>query len=1165
MALQINYWNCHGLQTYSDRSFLDDYIKSNRDKILCFQEAGVMGDLIPSYLKVYSTDYLIVIEKATHRFNGLAIMIPLGCGIKVSDVTSIYPAYAHAIKIAYRGTIFVVINVLIPQMANPTEKMLTDLTEYLDNSGPNPIIMGGDWNCTVSPEWDRIPAREWRPAVSLKLSNILSKYRLNDIWRYKNGTKKEYTWMRQNSKVRLDRIYITADLIALTGKSVIDQRLIKGDHRVVSLSLNVGQKCLGRLSNRHIPMWKCGLPECKERIKNFLNKFGEILKFNNNPLQLWIFYKDYIRGIVYTYKAKSRDHIQVLRDEYFKNKCGVQAIEAKAAKRALLLLTQSNRVLSLENGDECITDPPVILDKFTQYYSALYQKKNEKIDKNEYNKDLSTNMCDDRLMTEEISYNEIEAAIKQLHIDTAPGPDGYSAAFYKQFPEVIPILRDVYNNIYKTNKIVQEFFTSDLVMVPKVEVPGAVTDFRPISLINVDFKILTKVIANRLSFYLPSVISREQTCAVKNRNISENLMIVRDTKEYYVKKGGAIVSIDLSKAYDRVDHNFLLHVLKILNFPPFIYRWCEKVIRNQWVNICLNGLRSSSIKIDNGIRQGDALSPAMFIVSLEPLLRRIKSSIGKLRNDEKLPRPVISAYADDLTIMVENKPELKLIRNELDKYVKVTGAIVNDSKSKVLNFNLDSDNKVREIINMDVVKEFKILGIFFGENRQAELKNYEHLMSEWKKFSDKWHFLYGNMSYKERVNLVNSFFIPKIMYTIQIIVPPDKWVDRLMGRIVKWVNIGPRWPKRECMFTSMARGGLQIENLKDLNRFSNIRNTLKVITNEYPVYKQLVLKGLYNCPDPFFMKLKQIDIEQLPRYICYLRRSVTQGKLLHVENKCRHHVSDWSISGLRLGYSNQTTFWQKYGNMEVQKFMCDTGSYGMVKIVNKVQSRINSYYPKCLDNCKHVVEITMGKEVIKFTSYAALKNRIRLKWNMNKEEIVPLWNLRDIQTDVSTAWKLINKAGITPDFLCKIGRSIDNKCPKCGGVGTETHYFEECLGTKELREFVGGLYQHLLKRRNQGSGQSNMGLCFGKFLTDKSNVNCKKMLQGILCLAYSSTQAAIIAWHHDKNFNPLRLCLKKINAWRHTQMYKYKCIKEMHVFYSYWAMIWSYVRTFFLF
>ncbi|GKV29515.1 hypothetical protein SLEP1_g38441 [Rubroshorea leprosula] len=205
--------------------------------------------------------------------------------------------------------------------------------------------------------------------------------------------------------------------------------------------------------------------------------------------------------------------------------------------------------------------------------------------------------------------SEVLIALKQIHSSKAPGPDGMNVSFYKNYwhiigGDIISAALDFLNN----GLMVRDVNLTHIVLIPKVKSPSSMKDFRPISLCNVLYKIISKVLTNRLKSILPHIISNNQSAFVPGRLIYDNIMVAFEAIHHLKNKrigrrGHMAVKLDLSKAFDRVEWNFLEDTMRAMGFPE---RWINRVmmcVRIVEYSILINGCPTKKFTPSRGIRQ----------------------------------------------------------------------------------------------------------------------------------------------------------------------------------------------------------------------------------------------------------------------------------------------------------------------------------------------------------------------------------------------------------------------------------------------------------------------------------------------------------------------------------------------------------------------------------
>ena len=211
------------------------------------------------------------------------------------------------------------------------------------------------------------------------------------------------------------------------------------------------------------------------------------------------------------------------------------------------------------------------------------------------------------------------------------------------------------------------------------------TNYRPISLINVDVKILCKALANRIKFVLPSIIHYSQT-AVFGRKIDHTIHTIRDLIDLANKEDdtAAFIFLDQEKAFDRVNHDFLFKTMHSFGFGKNFIEWIRIIYSNASSVLNINGFFSDRILLKRGVRQGCPLSASLYVLVMEVFaiqLRVNPNIVGFTIGEEKI---VSAHYMDDTTIIIKQNRCFKEVIKELTDYEDASGAKVNYGKTKGL-------------------------------------------------------------------------------------------------------------------------------------------------------------------------------------------------------------------------------------------------------------------------------------------------------------------------------------------------------------------------------------------------------------------------------------------------------------------------------------------------
>jgi len=291
----------------------------------------------------------------------------------------------------------------------------------------------------------------------------------------------------------------------------------------------------------------------------------------------------------------------------------------------------------------------------------------------------------------EVTMGELEATLKWFKRDKSLGPDGWKVKFYLSFFEIIGSdLLKVIEESRISGSMHGAINTTFIALIPKTNNPSSYNDFCPVFLCNCLYKIISKIIANRIHPILSTHISPKQFAFLKDRQIHEAIRSAQEVMHSIQSKKikGMILKADLSKAFNRVSWLYLRMLLTHLGFPVGFIKWIMCCITNVSFSVLVNGVASAFFGSERGLRQGCPLSPLLFLLVMEGLSRLIKDMHhrGRLSGIKITKDCTIThlLFVDGVLMFLnEVIRDLTTIQNTINLFKIATGMAINNSKSTI--------------------------------------------------------------------------------------------------------------------------------------------------------------------------------------------------------------------------------------------------------------------------------------------------------------------------------------------------------------------------------------------------------------------------------------------------------------------------------------------------
>lgn len=492
----------------------------------------------------------------------------------------------------------------------------------------------------------------------------------------------------------------------------------------------------------------------------------------------------------------------------------------------------ANSIMGLSVNGEWVTNHKVIKKEVLRFYRSKFVE--DMVVRPKLNcfglKMISADEADSLLSP--FLEKEIREAVFQCGSDKAPGPDGFNFRFIKKYWDLFSgDFVDMMRHFASSGNISRNVATSFITLVPKVKDPSSLGEYRPINLIGVVSKVISKVLANRLKTVMDSVINETQSAFVAGRYILDSPLVISEISSWARRSGKELFmfKIDFEKAYDNINWDFLLSVMRQMNFPDLWCSWIKGILVSACSSVLVNGSPTFEFTCGKGLRQGDPISPFLFIMVMEALSGIIKKacSIGSFHG-VSLPRdgPVIShlLYADDAMVMGEwSESNFVCLKRMLRVFHLCSGLRINIQKSSLYGVGVDKeavDAKARVLGCRSGTTPFCYLGIKVGAN-MSRINNWDPVVKVFKTRLSNWKA--SSLSIGGRLTLIKSVLQSLPSYYFSMFEAPVGVVNTLEGLIRKflWGGNGDvrklHWVGWDKVSRPIKSGGLGIRKLEDTN------------------------------------------------------------------------------------------------------------------------------------------------------------------------------------------------------------------------------------------------------------------------------------------------------------------------------------------------------------
>ncbi|KAF1327265.1 Pollike protein, partial [Globisporangium splendens] len=714
----------------------------------------------------------------------------------------------------------------------------------------------GDFNAVFSTQLDQAQTNNRaRREGRQELLEWMQALNLFDAWRLQNPHVREFT--SPNRSARIDFVLLSSDIFNRQLKQLKHDwkhQPNKADHCGIEFTLGSELFKPRTRAPWRCPSWVIELPEAQEYLKLSLIKLAEsidpTIASTYNPGRLLDEHKRqdciYLRQLFNDKKNKRQVekedlHVRINQLQHLEHLSPSEEVSATLSSLQQKLRAQIEEedhhkskqkfASDLYQSEKCTKyffRPPMLLHKttipvqsaedlhsmceeFNRYWSGVYCSPSREYShpKPKWNplklsrilQHTKTRLTteDQRMLDSPFTANDFYYALKHTTANKSPGPDGLPLAYYNVDIQLwSKILEVVYSSQFQLGKMTKFQRRGQISLLYKSGDRRVPSNYRPITLLNIDAKLGPKILSKRLQSILPKLLHTDQYGFVPGRDIRNAHLRFQALQHLFQRcqeMAGALL-LDFAKAFDSVVWDALEMTLRHFGFGPNFREWIRVMIRSTIVSILFNGAPLPHFALGAGVRQGDPLSPALFVLYIEPLLNYLRVQFNphglKLPHSDE-PHTIIS-FADDCTGLLSDLSLAPQFLQRVQEFCSAAGMKLNTHKTVILPFRewTDEDQELQTQLQqlgvqvIDNTGEAKLLGIRYGP-RLSNTDRLHHLIASIQLRCAVWK--HRARTLNGRVALLQQIVLPTLWYTASVChIPQSGFQDQIKSVIATFLS-----------------------------------------------------------------------------------------------------------------------------------------------------------------------------------------------------------------------------------------------------------------------------------------------------------------------------------------------------------------------------------------
>jgi len=610
---------------------------------------------------------------------------------------------------------------------------------------------------------------------------------------------------------------------------------------------------------------------------------------------------------------------------------------------------------------------------------------------------------------------------------------------------------------------------------------------------------------------LPTILSITQTGYIPGRQANDNSRLLEEVIHSYKNTNNIayLITLDAKKAFDSVDHSYLTHILGLFGFPPNYIRNVKTIYNDLHASILVNGFTSDNINIEQSVKQGDALSCALFIIAIEPLLRQINSNSNikgiTLTSDLDSENFDLKnmTFADDITALCTNLEGIQHIIDEYVNFSKYSGIKLNIEKTEIMVlgkkslvpivFNIKHENK---IIKLTDCTKVKICGITFSNNEEeayndniiSKISKLERHLNIWKQ---------RNLTLQGKILIVKTFGISQLIYSLQATSIRNKELTKIEDIIFRFVwNTKVTSSRcigrinRNTIKASMDKGGLKAPDITIIDKSIKLKNIVRCMHSDHPI--SIIVKN----------ELKRINFQLCKFAKCksstssYIQSAVETNKKLEIILANEIKIMANEVTGINSYYyqliQNHKLISSELFNPHMQSMINRLKTKGintiqelhyekenpthtnirldcllvyskipeswrtLLRKSKKSHADVNTNFSFSLNKAKPLINIKQKEIYIRLSNHFGINditNFINSKHELNMGNVNKVFSniksITSIKALQNVQYKLLHNVYPTQMHLCRWKIKENDLCAVCNVTETLKHAIYECNLAKE--------------------------------------------------------------------------------------------------------------------